>query len=198
MDTILTIYFDVSYVILLQCITLVVSCDDHTLIEISKKIFKIYSWVSLGYFAVNLSGGQPKNVLMIMLYWIGKISRNCAYLLPNTCKVNAYSETLFPSDDCASIWSWLQWNYDVTWNPRIRCVSVTVDYSLKQCSQPGMIQIIQRSRGLVYILWCVLWTYLMFIQIASANTRDHLLWNKTPAEAFTPPADAFTPPADEK
>ena len=84
MDTILTIYFDVSYVILLQCITLVVSCDDHTLIEISKKIFKIYSWVSLGYFAVNLSGGQPKNVLMIMLYWIGKISRNCTYLLPTS------------------------------------------------------------------------------------------------------------------
>ena len=36
---------------------------------------------------------------MIMLYW-GE------HILAAKHKVNTYSETLFPSDDCASIWSW--------------------------------------------------------------------------------------------
>ena len=41
-----------------------------------------YSCVSLGHFAVNLSG-STLIVLIIILYWSEQISRNCTYLLLN-------------------------------------------------------------------------------------------------------------------
>ena len=52
-----------------------VFCDMFTVLN--------HCYLFLGFtrpFAVNLSGGQPK---MIMLYWSEQISQNCTYLLPN-------------------------------------------------------------------------------------------------------------------
>ena len=63
-----------------------------------------YSCVSLGYFAVNLSGGQPKIIDdYAVLEWkdLTKLHKFAA-----KHKVNTYSDKLFLSDDCASIWSW--------------------------------------------------------------------------------------------
>ena len=48
----------------------------------------------------NVSKQSNQNVLMIILYWNEQISRNCVAKE----KVNAYSEKLFPSNDCLSIW----------------------------------------------------------------------------------------------
>ena len=59
------------------------------------------SWVSLGYFAVNLSRGQPK-----MYWWLCCTGVKKLHTFAAKHKFNTYSEKLFPSDDCASIWSW--------------------------------------------------------------------------------------------
>ena len=64
----------------------------------------VYSWVSLGYFAVNPSGGQLK-----MYWWLrcpGVKNLTKLHKFAAKHKVNTYSEKLFPSDDCALIWSW--------------------------------------------------------------------------------------------
>ena len=56
----------------------------------------MYSWVSLGHFAVNLDWGSTQNLLMIILYWSEQISRNCTYLLPNKSSTHTV-KNYFPS-----------------------------------------------------------------------------------------------------
>ena len=63
--------------------------------------------------------GSTQNVLMIMLYWSDKIWRNCTYLLPNTRSTHTV-KNYFPPITVHRFGVDPQWNYDVTWNPRIR------------------------------------------------------------------------------
>ena len=61
----------------------------------------VYSWVSLGHFAVNLSGDQPK-----MYWWLYCTGENKSHEIVHISakqKFNTYSEKLFPSNDCVSI-----------------------------------------------------------------------------------------------
>ena len=60
----------------------------------------VYSWVSQGYIAVNLSGGQLKMYWWLCCTGVKKSHETAKH------KVNTHCEKLFPSDDCASIWSW--------------------------------------------------------------------------------------------
>ena len=73
-----------------------------------------YSWVSLGYFAVNLSGGQPKMYWRLCCTGVKKLT----YLLPNTRSTHTV-KNYFPPMTVHRFAVDPQWNYDVTWNPRI-------------------------------------------------------------------------------
>ena len=79
----------------------------------------IYSWVSLGYLAVNLSGGQPK-----MYWWLCCTGVKKSYKIAHICRQTQGQHIQWKTISLR----WLhvhrfavdsQWNYDVTWNPRI-------------------------------------------------------------------------------
>ena len=79
----------------------------------------LYSWVSLGYFAVNLSGSQPK------IYWwfccTGvKKSHEIAHICCQTQGQHILTvKNYFPPMTVHRFGVDPQWNYDVMWNPRI-------------------------------------------------------------------------------
>ena len=97
-----------------------------------------YSWVSLGYFAVNLSGGQPKMYWWLCCTGVKKIPRNCTYLLPNTRSRMQWKT--FPPTTVHRFGVHPQWNYDVTWNPRIYVIYLLleVNYSLNRNTVVGL------------------------------------------------------------
>ena len=58
----------------------------------SSKIFLGFTRV----FCSQSEWGSTQNVLMIMLYWSEKISRNCTYLLPNTRSTHTMKNSFPP------------------------------------------------------------------------------------------------------
>jgi hypothetical protein len=83
----------------------------------------MYSWVSLQHFAVNLTGGQPKlNVLMLMLYWSEQMIRNCMYLPPKTRPTHTVKNwftlttvSRFRVDPPSNLWRHMKPKNTLTW-----------------------------------------------------------------------------------
>ena len=75
-----------------------------------------YSWVSLGYFAVNLSGGQPK-----MYWWFCCTGVKKSHEIAHICCQTQDQHMQWKVSPMIVHWFKVdpQWNYDITWNPRI-------------------------------------------------------------------------------
>ena len=85
---------------------------------ISAVEFTLYSWVSLGYFAISLSGGQLKVYWWLCCTGVKK-SHEIAHICCQTQGQHLQWKNYFPLMTVHRVGVDPQWNYDVTWNPRI-------------------------------------------------------------------------------
>ena len=86
-----------------------------------------YSWVSLGHFAVNLSGGQPK-----MYWWLCRTGANKSHEIAHICWQTRVQhmqwKIIFLRWLCNDLELIPSEIYDVTWNPRINIPAILYKY----------------------------------------------------------------------